>query len=145
MGFDQKQVAEYQEAFGVIDKDGDGTIDVKELKACFEELGTSVKDAELKAMVAESKGPLDFKSFLGLFEAKMGNTDSDAVILEAFKLFDNSGSGSIPEALLRELLTQNGRPADRLTDAEVNQVLEGASNGGKVDYAAVTNLIKNGK
>jgi hypothetical protein len=28
---------------------------------------------------------------------------------------------------------------------KVNQVLEGASNGGNVDYAALTNLIKNGK
>lgn len=39
MGFDEKQIAEYKEAFGVIDKDGDGTIDHRELKACFEELG----------------------------------------------------------------------------------------------------------
>jgi Ca2+-binding EF-hand superfamily protein len=69
------------------------------LKACFEELGASVKDAELKAMVAESKGPLDFKAFLGLFEAKMGSTDSESAINDAFKTFDNSGSGKISKDL----------------------------------------------
>ncbi len=64
--FDQKQVAEFKEAFGVIDKDGDGKIDHKELRACFEELGQNVKDAELKAMVAECDGPLNFPNFLGI-------------------------------------------------------------------------------
>ncbi len=42
MVFDEKTLAEYKEAFGVIDKDGDGTIDHKELKACFEELGNLI-------------------------------------------------------------------------------------------------------
>lgn len=42
MGFDEKQIAEYKEAFGLIDKDGDGTIDHRELKACFEELGAFI-------------------------------------------------------------------------------------------------------
>ncbi len=55
----------------------------------------NVKDSELKAMVAESKGPLNFQAFLGLFEAKLGSTDSEAALLEAFKLFDFPGSGSL--------------------------------------------------
>ena len=85
----------YLKAFGVIDKDNDGTIDTQELKACFQELGTSVKDSELKAMVAESKGPLNFAAFLALFEAKLNGTDEESVLIGAFKLFDAAGSGSI--------------------------------------------------
>ena len=47
---------------------------------------------------------------------------------------------------LREMLTQNGRPADRLSDAEFNQVMEGAPvDGNNVDIAGFTSLIKNGK
>ena len=37
--FSQREIADYKEAFEVIDKDGDGEISVKELKACFNELG----------------------------------------------------------------------------------------------------------
>ena len=44
------------------------------------------------------------------------------------------------------MLTQNGRPSDRLSDAEFNQCMEGAPvEGDKVNYAGFTSLIKNGK
>ena len=95
MGFDEKQLAEYKEAFSVIDKDGDGTIDHKELKACFEELGQSAKESDLKAMVAESKGPLNYNAFVKLFEDKLSGTDDEAKLLEAFKVFDMAGSGTL--------------------------------------------------
>lgn len=139
-------MAEYKEAFGVIDKDGDGTIDHKELKACFEELGQSAKESDLKAMVAEAKGPLNFPAFVKLFEDKLNGTDAEDKLLEAFKVFDMSGSGKLTKDALREMLTQNGRPADRLSDAEFNQVMEGAPvDGNNVDIAGFTSLIKNGK
>ncbi len=87
------------QAFGVIDKDGDGQIQVQELKACFEELGKNVKDAELKAMIAEANGPLNFPAFLELFSSKLHGTDSEEILLNAFKLFDNSGAGSLSKDL----------------------------------------------
>jgi len=44
------------------------------------------------------------------------------------------------------MLTQNGRPSDRLSEAEFNQVMEGAPvDGGNVNYAGLASLIKNGK
>lgn len=145
-GFDQKQVAEFKEAFGVIDKDGDGKIDHKELKSCFEELGQMVKEAEIKAMVAEVSGPLNFPAFLNLFSEKLNGTDPEEMLLNAFKLFDMQSIGNLTKDELKEMLTANGRPSDRLTEAEFNQCLEGAPiDGGKVDYASFTKLIKNGK
>lgn len=144
--FDQKQIAEYKEAFGVIDKDGDGKIDHKELKACFEELGQNVKDAELKAMVAECDGPLNFPNFLQLFSSKLNGTDPEEMLFNAFKLFDMNNAGHISKDELKEMLTANGRPSDRLTESEFNQCLDGAPvDSGKVDYAGFTKLIKNGK
>lgn len=135
-----------KKAFGVIDKDGDGKIDIKELKACFEEVGQNVKDAELKAMVAECDGALNFPNFLQLFSNKLNGTDPEEMLLNAFKLFDMTNNGHISKDELKEMLTANGRPSDRLTEAEFNQSLDGAPvEGGKVDYAAFTKLIKNGK
>jgi Ca2+-binding EF-hand superfamily protein len=37
--FSERELMDYKEAFTVIDKDGDGEISVKELKACYNELG----------------------------------------------------------------------------------------------------------
>ena len=68
------------------------------MKACFEELGQSAKDSELKAMVAEAKGPLNYNAFVKLFEDKLNGTDDEAKLLEAFKVFDMSGSGSLTTA-----------------------------------------------
>ena len=65
----------------MIDKDGDGKIDAKELKACFEELGQRIKDDEVKAMVAECSGPLNFPNFLDLFSSKLNGKKSKDLIL----------------------------------------------------------------
>ncbi len=70
-------------------------------------------------MVAEVKGPLNFQAMLQLYWDKLSNTDEESVLAAAFKLFDSSNSGSIKVDALKEILTQEGRPADRLSDAEV--------------------------
>ena len=56
-------------------------------------MGQSVKESDLKAMVAEAKGPLNFNAFVKLFEDKLNGTDDEAKLLEAFKVFDMSGKG----------------------------------------------------
>lgn len=115
--FSERELMDYKEAFTVIDKDGDGEISVKELKACFNELGQvqtcikylffqfifiycdwlkgeKAKEDELKEMVAEAKGPLNYNAFICLFADKLNGTDDEAMMLEAFKCLDNSNSGS---------------------------------------------------
>ena len=71
-------------------------------------------------MVAEVKGPLNFDAMLQLFWDKLGSTDAEDVLGAAFKLFDASGSGSIKTDALKEILTQEVRPTERLSEAEVN-------------------------
>ena len=86
------------------------------MKACFEELGQRIKDDEVKAMVAECNGPLNFPNFLDLFSAKLNGkdkpnskiinlqsyklwiclgTDPEEMLLNAFKLFDLQNTGNI--------------------------------------------------
>jgi len=117
--FSQRQIADYKEAFDVIDKDSDGEISVKELKQCFNDLGLSAKEPELKEMIAEAGGALDFPAFLNMFANKLNGTDEESVMIEAFKLLDSTASGSLAKDELREMLTQMGRPTDRLTEQEV--------------------------
>ncbi len=167
--FEKKQIEEFKEAFGLLDKNQDGRIDDKELRECFGELGRNVNAAECKDMLAEVDGPMNFNAFINLFGDKLSGTDDEQMLLEAFKLVDDTASGQIHKAVLKDLLTANGKPADRLTEAEVNfaqitnstlrltnlfltrlkfnQSMEHApvDRSGNVDYAAFVALIKNGK
>ena len=117
--FDAKQTAEFKEAFGVFDVDGNGTIEASDLKQVYENLGKTANDKELKAMIAEVKGPLNFAAMLQLYWDKLSGTDEEPVLAAAFKLFDTANSGSIKVEALKEILTQEGRPAERLSEAEV--------------------------
>jgi Ca2+-binding EF-hand superfamily protein len=54
--------------------------------------------------------------FLTLFGVKMTGTDSEDVIRNAFSIFDDHGTGLIPEDKFRELITTIG---DRYTNEEV--------------------------
>ncbi|CAF0932073.1 unnamed protein product [Didymodactylos carnosus] len=158
--FDQKQVQEFKEAFNLMDQDRDGTVSMDDLKEVYASLGKAPKDAELKSMLEEAQGPVNFTMLLTLFGDRLNGTDEENVILNAFKNFDQEDTGNINQKALREILTAEGRPEDRLTDMEVridatiflfaitfSQMLDGApvDPKGNLDYAVFTRQIKRGK
>merc|ERR1712127_468939 len=124
--FEQSQVQEFQEAFGLMDQDRDGTISVDDLKEVYNSLGRVPKDSDLKSMVEEASGPINFTMLLTLFGDRLSGTDDESVLMNAFKLFDPANAGFIHKDALRECLCQIGKPDERLDDKEFNQVLEGA-------------------
>lgn len=52
MLFHRPFLIEYREAFQLFDKDGGGTISIKELKQVFEALGLSPTEAEVQEMIS---------------------------------------------------------------------------------------------
>lgn len=66
----KEQVEEYREAFDLFDKDGNGSIDTKELGTVMKSLQMKPTDAELKDMInevdADGNGTIDFTEFLTL-------------------------------------------------------------------------------
>ena len=52
MLFHRPFLVEYREAFQLFDKDGGGTISIKELKQVFEALGQSPTEAEVQEMIS---------------------------------------------------------------------------------------------
>jgi Ca2+-binding EF-hand superfamily protein len=145
--FEQSQVQEFKEAFGLMDQDRDGTISVDDLKEVYNSLGRVPKDSDLKSMVEEASGPINFTMLLTLFGERLSGTDDESVLMNAFKLFDPSNQGFLHKDALREILTGEGKKEERLDDKEFNQVLEGApvDNKGNLDYTTFTRIIKRGK
>jgi Ca2+-binding EF-hand superfamily protein len=89
-----------------MDQDRDGTVSMDDLKEVYASLGKAPKDAELKAMLEEGQGPVNFTTLLTLFGDRLNGTDEENVILNAWKNFDKEGSGQINQK--RYLNKSNG-------------------------------------
>merc|ERR1712096_184718 len=97
MGFEKTQLQEFKEAFEMIDSNRDGFIDKNDLKSTYMSLGVrNVDDGDIDKMMAEAPGALNFTTFLNMLAEKLHGTDSEDVILEAFKVLDPSGQGKSP-------------------------------------------------
>lgn len=115
--FDQAQIAEFKEAFNMIDQNRDGFIEKEDLHDMLASLGKNPSDEYLEQMMNEAPGPINFTMFLTLFGERLQGTDPEDVIKNAFGCFDEDNTGFISEDRLRELLTTMG---DRFTDEDVS-------------------------
>ncbi|KAG9511214.1 Myosin regulatory light chain 2, ventricular/cardiac muscle isoform [Fragariocoptes setiger] len=138
--FTQNQIAEFKEAFSFIDSDKDGLINKNDLEVTWDALGRLVKDDELKQMLAEAPGPINFTMFLGIFGDRIAGTDDESVIKNAFKAFDDDGSGKIKEEKLRRCLMTWG---NKLTEDEIDSTFSETpvDRQGNLDIEGLVRLI----
>ncbi|CAK9796041.1 Myosin regulatory light chain 2 [Anthophora plagiata] len=119
--FTQKQVAEFKEAFQLMDQDKDGVIGKNDLRATFDSVGRLVTDKELDEMLNEAPAPINFTQLLNLFATRMSGSgaDDDEVVIAAFSTFDNEGK--IDGERLRHALMTYG---DKFTAKEVDDAYD---------------------
>ncbi|CAJ1349390.1 unnamed protein product [Effrenium voratum] len=127
----QAQVEEFQEAFGLFDKDGDGRISVDELGVVLKALGRKPTQEELKAMVGEAdedgSGEIEFPEFLKLMAAKLHDMDSVEEMQEAFSVFDRDKSGRVTPSELKHVMNSLG---EKVTNEEVEEMIKEADIDG---------------
>ncbi|OXA43301.1 Myosin regulatory light chain 2 [Folsomia candida] len=117
--FSQRQIAEFKEAFQMMDHDKDGIIGKGDLKATFDDLGKSVSDSELEALVNDSPAPINFGGLLTLFAARIlrkalttfGMKFTDKDVEDAFSQMNIEG-GQIDTQKLIGMLTASGGSED---------------------------------
>lgn len=128
----------------MFDKDSDGKITTNELGTVMRSLGQNPTESELSDMVNEvdvnNDGNIDFPEFLTMMARKMKDSDSEAEILEAFRVFDTDGDGKINAQELKHVLTSIG---EKLTDQEVDEMIREAdlNNDGEIDITEFTQLL----
>jgi len=137
--FSQRQVAEFKEAFSMMDADKDGVIGKSDLRQTFDALGKMVSDKELDELLGEATGPLNFTMLLTLFANRMsGSADDDEVVIAAFKSFDDGGK--IDSEKLRHALMTWG---DKFSGAEVDEAFDQMTidGSGKIDSGKLIQML----
>ena len=99
MVFTIQQIEEYERAFKLFDKNGNGKISANELSVVLKSLNHNVRDREVSDMINEvnglETGEISFETFLSLMESKLENINLEEELREAFRVFDNNNSGYI--------------------------------------------------
>uniref|UniRef100_A0A2K5RRQ8 EF-hand domain-containing protein n=1 Tax=Cebus imitator TaxID=2715852 RepID=A0A2K5RRQ8_CEBIM len=136
--FDQSQIQEFKEAFNMTDQNRDGLVDKENLHTMLASLGKNPTDEFLDTMMNEAPGPINFSMFLIVFGEKLGGTDPEDVIINAF-----ASTGTIQEDYLKELLTTMG---DQFMDEEVDDLYREApiDKKGNFSYIEFTRILKHG-
>ncbi|XP_049780369.1 myosin regulatory light polypeptide 9-like isoform X1 [Schistocerca cancellata] len=121
---DEAKLEELREAFQLFDLDKDGVISSKDLRLTFATLGQpDIPDTEIKQMLSETIGPLDFESFVILLGYKTVEMDPETVLIDALSRWDYDNSGLISEERIKHDLVTWG---DRFTPEEADLALDDA-------------------
>jgi len=132
----EEQIAEFKEAFSTYDKDGDGTITIKEMGELMHSLGQIPSEAEKAEIIANTDlalDKIDFGDFLYLMTLKMKHTDMEQELIHAFRVFDRDGNGHISGPELKFVMSSIG---ENLTDEEIDMMVREADVNGdnEIDY-----------
>ena len=113
----KEQQTQLKETFNLIDQDRDGVISREDLQKILISLGQKPTDKEVREMLNEVPGNVDFARFLSMFASKMGTADPEDLIRNAFTCFDEDCDGFINLDEFKELLMTMGA---RLTEQQVS-------------------------
>ena len=92
-GFSEEQLQMYKDCFKLMDINKDGTIDKNDLRGAFDNVGVLMSEGELDGLLGEIGGACTYDNMVRMFREKMAGdgNDSDALIVQAFKAFDQEG------------------------------------------------------
>ncbi|KAE9413393.1 hypothetical protein Angca_009349, partial [Angiostrongylus cantonensis] len=100
----EEEIDQFKEAFLLFDKDGNGTISIKELGIAMRALGQNPTEQQILEIIndvdMDGNGQVEFPEFCVMMKRIMKETDSE-MIREAFRVFDKDGNGVITASEFR--------------------------------------------
>lgn len=134
------------QVFDMFDKDGNGEIDVSEVKGVLTSMGRKPDDKAvnefLKFADVDNSKTISKKEFLKAMN-EMYSIGSDEVeqCVEAFQVFDRDHSGKISRDEMKNILMKYG---EDFTESECEEIFDllDLNKDGEIDYAEFTELWK---
>lgn len=156
--FTVEELQEFAQAFKMFDKNGDGTMNIKELGVAMRTLGLNPTEEELLNIVNEydvdGNGKIDFGEFCKMMKGMLltntpykqnpttisfesvtaTNKETDESLIRlAFKVFDKDGNGYITSSEFKYFMTTLG---EKLSEEEVDEIIREVDKDGdeQIDY-----------
>jgi len=110
-GLMQDEIEEIKAAFDLFDVDGTQRIHPRDLRLCIQSLNlrrNQVVRHILNDLERFGAKPIDFKAFLDIMTAKMGERDTKEDVSKVFRLFDDDRTGSISLKNLQRVARELG-------------------------------------
>ncbi|CAB3406033.1 unnamed protein product [Caenorhabditis bovis] len=132
----EEEILEFKEAFLLFDKDGNGTISIKELGVAMRALGQNPTEQQMLEIIQDvdldGNGQVEFPEFCVMMKRIMKDTDRE-MIREAFKVFDRDGNGVITAQEFKIFMINMGMCFD---EAEVEEMMRevDCDGNGEIDY-----------
>lgn len=129
-----QQILEFEEAFKLFDKDGDGHVTATELEIVFQTLGQKPSKEELDSMISEvdtsGNGEMEFHEFCKLMCKRMNATEDVEALTEAFRILDTDGSNEISKVELKTILESFSRAGEHLDESDIEHLIKEADVDG---------------
>jgi len=121
---------ELRAAFNVYDRDGNGSIDLNELRLVMREMGAKEADAETAMAAADTarNGVISFDEFCVVCGPLYSS--SEHALRSAFALFDTDGNGTIDRAELGGMLSKLGLIGQESNKQTVERMFAAADTNG---------------
>ena len=105
----EEEFVELKDAYELYEKNStDGKVDTEELGKLLRSLGQNPGDDELASMIKEleidGNATMGFPDFLKMMSKRMKDKDSDHELREAFRVFDEEGTGFVSSTDLTYIL-----------------------------------------
>ena len=106
----ERTKSEFRQAFDIFDINKDGLINFQDLTTLLNMLHFTPSLEELKSITEEftmgKKEEINFSEFLEIVSVKMFDDNAEQDLLQAFKIFDVDGRGTIDNTLLKNSILE---------------------------------------
>lgn len=128
----EENYEEVKQIFALFDRDGDGQVDCEELGTVLRATGRLPSESEiseLKGKTLINKKYFSFADLLAIL-SKLPAVDPNSLrsaLLDAFRVFDQQGTGEIGTQELRHIMTSLG---EKLSEQEAQEMIKLADPNG---------------
>ena len=139
---------DYSKLFNLMDKNGDGSVTIREIRQLFKSMGRYTDENEIrkimKAADQDKNGKIDLEEFIEYMQKKnaidKSRTSEDEKILKMFSFFDTNGDGLISRDELKKLLTSAG---EEITEEEIDAIMQEVDedNNGVIDFDEFKHML----